>query len=434
MKRWIVVLFVAAALVILISPGIVGHLAERNLQQNINWAEAERPEFLVATESFDRGWFSSAGRHRLSLAGTPVPVNSGNPASIVIETRVDHGLVPFTSMSREGGSLEPGLAQAVSTFQLDLGDGELIDLPGKAFSRIGLSGVTDIHYVVEKGSHQEAGQTAHWDGADLTATVNPDGRTLTLSGTVQPVTFDSAAVTGSIGAMEIHGMEQRTDYGFSIGEIDVTTGAIRFTGSDGVSGGFESLQLKGETRLEEAQVNADYSVNVRGLTTPLLGELGMNLDFSLAGLDAAALGRISTTVREAETSTDPSQAMAGFYPLIEQDLQALLAAGGSIDISRFDLNLAQGAIASKFNFTVDKSDPAASFSWPAFALLLSANADISMPEMLVDMMLMFSPQADAVRQMGLLRKNGNNYELQAAFKQGLLTVNGAPFPIPLQGF
>jgi hypothetical protein len=36
--------------------------------------------------------------------------------------------------------------------------------------------------------------------------------------------------------------------------------------------------------------------------------------------------------------------------------------------------------------------------------------------------------------MGLLRKDGDAYEMQAEFAQGLLTVNGAPFPIPVQGF
>ena len=35
--------------------------------------------------------------------------------------------------------------------------------------------------------------------------------------------------------------------------------------------------------------------------------------------------------------------------------------------------------------------------------------------------------------MGFLRLEGNFYEMEAAFESGLLTVNGAPMPIPLPG-
>jgi uncharacterized protein YdgA (DUF945 family) len=433
-KRWIVALLVVAALVLLISPGIVGHLAERNLQQNIDWAEIDAPEVRVRTESFERGWFSSEGRHRISLAGAPLLANRDHAASIIVETRVDHGIVPFTSMAREGGSLEPGLAQAVSTFQLDLGNGDIVELPGKAFSRMGLSGITDVQYLLQEGAHENARQKTQWDGAEVFLSINPDGQTLTVDGSLQSVSFISDTESGSIGAIKFRGREQRTDYGFSIGDVDISSEAIRFTGADGISGGFQELTLKGETRLEDAQVNADYSMNIGGLSAPMLGELGIDLSMSVAGLDAPAVGKISAAIRDAKTSADPAQAMSGIFPLIEKDLQTLLAAGGSVDIERLDVSMPQGDITSKISVTIDESDPNAGFSWPAVALLLSATADISMPEMLVEMMLMFSPQADAIRQMGLLRKNGNAYEVQAAFKQGLLTVNGAPFPIPLHGF
>ncbi len=42
-----------------------------------------------------------------------------------------------------------------------------------------------------------------------------------------------------------------------------------------------------------------------------------------------------------------------------------------------------------------------------------------------------NPQAGALVGMGFLRKNGDVYEMRAEYAQGLLTVNGAPMPIPL---
>ena len=73
MKRWLVVLLVVLAVLVLVSPGIVGRLAEKNLEDNIEWAESEAVGIDVQTESFDRGWFTSEGRHRVALTGSTVP-------------------------------------------------------------------------------------------------------------------------------------------------------------------------------------------------------------------------------------------------------------------------------------------------------------------------------------------------------------------------
>ncbi len=35
--------------------------------------------------------------------------------------------------------------------------------------------------------------------------------------------------------------------------------------------------------------------------------------------------------------------------------------------------------------------------------------------------------------MGIFKKDGEYYEMKAEYSQGLVTVNGAPMPIPIQG-
>ena len=69
MKRWLVILLVALAVIILVSPGIVGRFAEKNLEQDIEWVESESAGIEFQSESFDRGWFTSEGRHRVVLSG-----------------------------------------------------------------------------------------------------------------------------------------------------------------------------------------------------------------------------------------------------------------------------------------------------------------------------------------------------------------------------
>ncbi len=58
-------MLVLLAVIVLISPAIVGRLAEKNLQESFEWAESESGGIKFQTESFDRGWFTSVGRHRL---------------------------------------------------------------------------------------------------------------------------------------------------------------------------------------------------------------------------------------------------------------------------------------------------------------------------------------------------------------------------------
>ena len=135
MNRWLVALLVILAVVILVSPGIVGRLAEQSLDENIEWVASENPDVSISTERFDRGWFTSEGRYRVVFRGGAFhdaavlysdSIDSAELPALIIDTRIDHGLVPVSSMTREAGSLMPGLANTFSTFQIDPGDGELI--------------------------------------------------------------------------------------------------------------------------------------------------------------------------------------------------------------------------------------------------------------------------------------------------------------------
>ena len=79
-----------------------------------------------------------------------------------------------------------------------------------------------------------------------------------------------------------------------------------------------------------------------------------------------------------------------------------------------------------------ESDPAG-FSWPEALLAMDASANISIAEDLVRLAMAADPDVGGIIGMGFLQKDGDVYVLRAEFKRGLLTVNGAPMPIPLTG-
>jgi hypothetical protein len=50
---------------------------------------------------------------------------------------------------------------------------------------------------------------------------------------------------------------------------------------------------------------------------------------------------------------------------------------------------------------------------------------------LYEFVLMMNPQAESLVAMGVLKRVGDDYVMDAEYAQGLLNVNGAPMPIPM---
>ena len=428
-KRSIVVTLVILALVILISPGIVGWLAERNLVQGIEQARTDSPDVVVTTEKFDRGWFTSEGRHRVSLRHAGVAADGMK--SLIIDTRFDHGLVPVSSMSLSSGSLKPGLARMVSTLHLDDGQGNLTELPGTIFSETSLGGDTAGRYVLEAGSRDDANGTATWSGADLQFAASDGHRELSVKGEVQPWSYRAGANSAEVGKLTIDARQVKTDFGIAVGDVVMVIESFAVAGETGPMSGFQKLDINGTSALDGDDVNARTRMSLQKLVIPAFGEIGIDMDVVISGLDAAALGRISKAADEARASDDPEAALGDLFSVIQGDLESMLASGGEIRLDQLDLALPQGDIRSKMTLTLAESSGA--FSWPSAMMATTASADISVTEALVRMGLEMNPEAVSLIDMGFLKLDGDVYRMQAEFAGGLLTVNGAPLPMPFPG-
>lgn len=442
MKRSLVAILVLAALVVLISPGIVGRLAENSVEDNVQWADSGSSEIVVTTESFDRGWFSSEGKHRVALRNGRVrdalrelsrdAGYSGTP-SLIIDTRIHHGIVPLTSFATESGSLKPGIARTISTLRLDPGNGEPVAIPGTFYSDIGLTGNTTSRYLLEPGALQEGESRVEWQGADITFLSNPLDKSLSVGGEVLAFSLADSHKTAEIGGVTIDSSQVQSEYGFSVGDIELEIGPVSFSAPGTPPSGFEQLLLAANSSLESERLGAQTSIELNGMQVAGFGEVDVVMDLMLAGLHAESLGRIVAAVQQAQASRDPDQAMAGLYPSIERDVQTLLAAGVEIRFDRLDIALPQGDVTTRIEFDLPESDPDTEFNWSGLLLALRAAADIRMPKALVEMAQMTNPQADSLVASGMLRQDGDFYELLAKYERGLLTVNGTPMPMPMPG-
>lgn len=440
-NRWFVASLITLAVIVLVSPGIVGRLAEKSVEENLDFVASENDDVVITTERFDRGWFTSEGRHRIELREGGVRALFENDAdeheripSLIIDTHIDHGLIPVTSLSRDSGSLKPSLASAVSTITLDLGNGELFEIPGKIYTDVGLTGETAFRFLLQAGSRKFDDKTAEWQGADVTVHTNPATGSVSLKGDVLPWSILDEHGSVRFGGMTIEGSQEKSPYDFGTGSMQLELGRVDIENGNSPGTGFNKLSFNASSEIDGDRVNAASKFDISGIRALDFENIDVAMDLVLNGLDALSFHNIAQALKNSHGSADPESAMEELYPVIAADLQKFLTTGFEIRIDRFDVTLPSGKVTTKLRFDLPATAPTAEFSWPALLLVLDASADIRLPVELFNMVQEMSPEAGTLVAMGFLQKDGDFYEMRAEYAKGLLIVNGAPLPMPLSGF
>jgi uncharacterized protein YdgA (DUF945 family) len=434
-KKSVVAVLVLLAVVVLISPAIVGRLAENSIGENLNWAANESGEVTVTSEKFTRGWFSSEGQHRVELRDGDLltaiqalsgPVDAADLPVLVINTHIDHGLIPVTSMSRDKGSLAPGLGSAVSTLQVELPGGEAIDIPGTVYSTLSLSGNLHSNYVLEAGEHAEDGMTATWRPTDINVTTDPVSGEAAFNGTVGSLSVVDETQAVSLRTLTFKGQQSPTTFGIAVGDVDFTLDDLAVSVDGNTVSGIKALAVKASSDIDGDDLNASATMKMALQDLPQFGEVSLDMIFGLNGADAAAMGRVQQALETVGATGDPMS----MYSTIEADIKTLFASGFDMNFDQLDVTLPQGKISSKMLFSFEEKD-AATFDWASLLLGTAASIDLSIPVPVVEMIVQANPEAAMVIGGGYLVLRGDAYEMKAELKKGLLTVNGAPIPIPL---
>lgn len=435
MKKSVLALLLVVVLIIIISPGIVGKFAEDSVGENLNWAAEESGELVVTSEGFDRGWFSSEGQHRIALGnGSLRSAMSTNGLDdelpvLLINTHIDHGLIPVSSMGREKGSLAPGLGSAVSTLAIELGAGETIDLPGAIYSTVGLSGALDANYVLEAGAQSVDDGEVTWQPSTLHVVAHAKSGDVEFDGDIGAMTFGNDQQVVSIDSLTFAGRQASTPYGFHVGDIDMSIGTMTINTGGMDVGGMQGLNVKGSSSVDDGVAAAAMRLEMSGQTIPGFGDISVIADMEFSAVDAAALGAMTERLEDLSGAQDPMMILTA----AQEELKDLLAAGIDIRVDQFDVALPMGTVETKMSFALPQSDRAG-FEWTSLLLGMAGEVYISVPEELVQLATSMDPQAGALVGMGFLKKDGSVYILDAQMKKGLLTINGAPIPIPMGAF
>jgi uncharacterized protein YdgA (DUF945 family) len=427
-KKSIVVLLVIAAVVVLVSPGLIN---------NLQWAADESEGIVVTSERFDRGWFSSQGRHRIeirdpgmrdalaTLAGREP--DEGDP-SLIIDTHIDHGLIPVTSVGRPEGSLAPGLGRAVSTLFVEYPDGATMPVPGTIYSTIGLDGLLSANYKVEPGTVEADGSSASWGTTNIELSTDHQTESYFIDGVIESLDVSDAGDTLRLGKTSFWGVQRPGRFELSVGnfEISATSVAVEEAGIETYRLG--PVAFSGMSEIDGERVNGDFRMSLGALEIPGYGESDFDLAMRFTGMDGASLGNMMRKLEDADDEATPQELQL----LLQDDIEDLVAEGFVLHVDQFDFALPQGPVSLTMRFTVEESDPV-DFDLTSLLMTLDAEADLKASQGFVDHAMAMNPDAGAIVGMGYLRKNGDIYEMRAEYAKGLLTINGAPMPIPMGG-
>ena len=436
MKKGFVFLLLALAVIVLVSPGLVGRLAEESMDENLKWAATESQDVTITSQGFERGWFSSEGQHRIELRNGDVRdvllVLAGDNGfdglpALVIDTRIDHGLVPVTSMAREKGSLLPGLGSAVSTMRLEFENGDTVDIPGTIYSEVGLTGELQSNLILEPGTFSDGDETAQWGAIDVLITTSPSTNVVGFKGALDELAFVSPYNEVTIGPLHFEGDQQRTRFGPYVGDASFTIDEITMPSSWGQDS-MGPISFTSTASIDDDALSGRTTVLLDDLPFGDFGRARIHIDISADNIDAEALGNLTRALDELNDNASNDEVRLA----LEDDLKQLLAAGFELHVVQLDIALQPGTVSATLNVEVDDTDPD-TFVWTSALLALDATLDLSVPAELMDYAISLDPQVGAAVGMGFLRRNQGVYEMEAAFKDGLLTINGAPMPVPWLG-
>ena len=422
MKKSIVVVLVLLALVVFISPGLVGHLAERSVTANIESTAQQGADIRVTTEDFDGGWFSSAGRHRVELTdpalvdglGGLLESRQGLP-TLLIDTHIDHGLIPVTSMQRDGGSLRPGLGNAVSTLSLELANGEVIALPGSVYTHVTLSGGTASKYAADAGTRELENGSIAWGETSLDVDTDPGSGKLDYDGSIASLAVNSGQETLALGTTAFSGTRKATPYGFAVGDIKLRADSV-IVGNDGSSTrSVGPLALEGESTLDDGRVSGNGTISIGGIATPNLGTASIDAELRVNGADAAALQRLDSV-----DEGDEAGARDAMLQLVQRGIE--------INVPRLVITSDDGRIESDLALSVAEDVVS---DWSSALLHVDAALNLSVPESMIGRLLADDQRLAAAVGLGYLQLRGDAYVTEVRMSKGVLTVNGAPQALPI---
>lgn len=439
MKRWLITALVALAILVLLAPGLIGLLAERSIDRQLELNNQYNPAQAVRELTFERGWFTSAGRHRVPITDADlaqllalVTPGAGLPdgtTALLIETRLEHGLLPIgSSAPADTTLLVPALASGISTLALELPDGSERAIPGVLYSRVGLTGNVLLRYRLPAGDESRGPTQATWQAADLAFGSSSDGTEFSVTADLSRWRVSHLAQGIEVGAASLAVDGRQTRFGIAVGDarLALDDAAASF-GAETTR--LKKLRVNTGATLDHDQLNGQLDLELLGLDTAE-GPYDIAVTIGTSGLQAALLAPLLRALQQ--DLLQVGVPAAGLYPDLDMDLRQLLSSGATLNIEQLLVHTPHGAGSLRLHAALPEQDDTA--TWPGLLLALEATVDVSIDRSRVQAPSPLTPSLQPLIAGGFLVLEGDVYRLRAEYANGRATVNGAPLVIPVSLF
>ena len=255
-------------------------------------------------------------------------------------------------------------------------------------------------------------------------TTNPSSGAVAFEGDIESLAVDTLQETVDIKKIRFSGEQSPTPFGVRSGPLSFSFESIDY-GSNMPGAAIGPLTFTSMSRVDGDRLSGHVALLLKNVPFIDMGPAGIAAEIRIENADGRAIGNLKRAMELMQSGAQPDALRTS----METDAQRLLSSGVSLHIDQLDISLPQGLLSMDLNFEHPETDPD-QFSWTSALLEMEASANISVPVELMDYITRMNPQANAAIAMGFLRRKGDAYEMQASFEKGLLTVNGAPMPMP----
>lgn len=422
MRKLILLLVAVILALVLVTPRVVGGLAQREVNDYVAGFNAEAATRFgpqITEHSYERGWFDARSSQRIAL-------NAGSdeaPVFLIIDNQVEHGLI------LNGSGF--GLAEVHSGFSL-VDEYERVELPLTAVTRIHLNGSASSLVSGKAIDHRfdESGSRLQWDGGELRFDVGSDGTSIAANGNVGRLQFVQEENRFTFGPMRFAGDQKLSEHQFWLGASSMSVDELGL--EDPAAGSFQvrKFAFESDVRLDRERLTYELVVDADQIATPGFDGGSLHIDLELTDFHAETAARLRDKYAK---QTDPVAAPEPGWAEIEADLLALLAHGGKLDIEKIFFATGSGRLDASAQMVIDQDVGA-----PVLTELLMAlrgQLDIVVSKTLLATAAEHNPQLGQATTMlyraGYLLEENEDFVLKAAYSGGLLTINGLPLPVPL---
>ena len=423
-------------------------------------------ELTVTNNNFQRGWFESTADTTFGITDLP-------GASLSVLHRVSHGPLPLD----EDFQPQPLLARLKSQISISL-PGGMVKLPpmnGKTSVYLAGNSVTRLEMEPYKKAAPKAGEAEpfelEWKGLSGEFALSADYKN--LKGEMNAPLLQFAFKNGSfnMNKLQLSVDTQESPSGLDTGSMAFSVDKLRMDDkakAEQIS--IDGLRLSTSTQEAGGSVNSSLTFQFRGLeaggSKQGAGQIGMQL----RKLDVATLVKFQKEVRELRKQKLPPEQVNMMVMGKTMELLGQLAKKSpELEITKLSFKAEDGEVTGRAKFVLDGSQLDVSGNPMLMLKALSGEGEISLPDSIVRLLAEPDVRRDveALKSSGKLSekeiakltpkrmaaittqaisdlpqykdnviarlrlvKEGANYRIVAALKDGQLRVNNEPLQLP----